>query len=175
MKGMSSNAESDFLKYRYLGDGPYNQFYKACDYCGLYKKIVVLNQPVYYREGRKRKIVSHCWDCCIDPDNKTDLKIADHKYKSYDILLETIKKLTTNKMKSGRGQGKIKFEDAIIEACTKNQLVDSYLGYSEQQQENQNVDNCNYRQRLWEFRYRIQYEEPSVKTIQEDPLIVSWY
>jgi hypothetical protein len=24
---------------------------------------------------------------CIDPDNKSDLKIADHKYQAYDLLL----------------------------------------------------------------------------------------
>jgi hypothetical protein len=126
---MLSNAESDFLKCRYLGDGPYNQFYKARDYCGLYKKIVVLNQPVYYHEVRKRKLVSHCWECCIDPDNKTDLKIADHKYKAYDILLETIRQLTLNKAKSGRCG--IRFEDAVKRACKKNKLVDGYLGYSE--------------------------------------------
>jgi hypothetical protein len=65
------------------------------------------------------------------------------------------------------------FEDVIIVACKKNQLVDGYLGYSEQQ-ENQNANNWNYRQRLWEFQYKIQYEEPRVNMIRQDPLIVSW-
>jgi hypothetical protein len=108
------------------------------DYCGLYKKIAVLNQPVYYLEGRKRKLVCYRWDRCIDRDNKSDLKIADLKYQAYDLLLETIKQLTGNKAKRGRGQGKIKFEHAIIKACKKNRLVDCYLGYSEQQ-ENRNA------------------------------------
>jgi hypothetical protein len=93
---------SDFLKRKYLGDGPYNKFYDICNYCGLYKKIAVLNQPVYYHEGWKRKLVSHCWECCIDPDNKKDLKVVDHKYQAYDILLEIIKQLTGNKAKRER-------------------------------------------------------------------------
>jgi hypothetical protein len=51
----------------------------------------------------------------------------------------------------------------------------SYLGFSEQlQEENQNADNWNYKHRLWEFRYKIQYEEPLIKVVQEDPLILSW-
>jgi hypothetical protein len=168
---MLINPGSDFLKCHYLGDGQYNKFYNICDYCGLYKKIVVLNQPVYYHEGRKRKLISHCWECCIDPDNKKDLKIADHKYQAYDILLETIKQLTGNKAK--RERGKVCFEDAIIEACKHNRFVDSYLGYSEEQQI-QSVDSWNYKQRLWEFRYKIQYEEPRVNMMQQDPLILSW-
>ena len=28
--------------------------------------------------------------------------------------------------------------------------------------------------RVWEFRYKMQYEEPRVKVIQQDPLIMSW-
>jgi hypothetical protein len=167
-----SNAQSDFLSCQYLGEGPYNKLYKICEYCGLYKKIVILNQPVYYQEGRKRKLVSYCWECCKDPDNKKDLKVADHKYQAYDIVLETIRQLTLNKAKSGRCE--IRFEDAVKKACKENKLVDGYLGYSEQQ-ENQNTDNWNYKQRLWEFSYKIQYEEPLVKTIQENPLILECY
>jgi hypothetical protein len=124
------------------------------------------------RKIPKRKLVSHCWECCIDPDNKTDLKIADHKYQAYDILLETIKQHTCNKAKSGRCG--IRFEGAVRRACEENKLVDGYLGYTEQQ-ENQNADNnWNYKQRLKEFRYKIQYEEPKVNVIQQDPLTISW-
>jgi hypothetical protein len=96
------------------------------------------------------------------------LKIADHKYQAYDMLLQAIKQLTGDKAKKERG--KVSFEDAVKKACKQNHLVDGYLGYSEQQ-ENQNVDSWNYKQRIWEFRYKIQYEEPGVCVIQEDPLI----
>jgi hypothetical protein len=168
---MLSDIQSDFIKCQNLGYGPCNNLHNICDYCGRYKKIAILNQPVYYREGRKRELVCHCWDCCIDPDNKSDLKIADHKCQAYDILLETIKQLTCNKAK--RGRGKVGFEDAVKKACKQNHLVDGYSAYSEQQ-ENQNVDSWNFKQRLWEFRYKIRYEEPLIKVVQEDPLIVSW-
>jgi hypothetical protein len=86
--------------------------------------------------------------CYIDPDNnKTNLKIADHKYQPYDILLKTIKELSTKK----RGS---KIEDAVKKACIQNQLVNGYLGYSEQRRQNENADNWNYKQRLWEFVIR---------------------
>jgi hypothetical protein len=155
---MLSNPESDFLKCEYLGDGPYNKFYNICYYCGQYKKIAILNQPVYYQEGRKRKLVSHCCECCIDPDNKKDLKIADHKYRAYDILLGTIKQLTGNKTKSGRCG--IRFEHAVKRACEENKLIDGYLGYTERQ-ENQDADNWNYKQRLGNSvtRYNMKNQE----------------
>jgi hypothetical protein len=49
-----SNAESHFLSCQYLSEGPHNNLYKICDYCGINKKISILNQPIYcQRAGRE--------------------------------------------------------------------------------------------------------------------------
>ena len=29
-------------------------------------------------------------------------------------------------------------------------------------------------ERVWEFRYKIQYEEPRVKVVEQDPLTICW-
>jgi hypothetical protein len=36
------------------------------------------------------------------------------------------------------------------------------------------LDISTYNPWVWGFRYKIQYEEPRVRIIQEDPLVVSW-
>jgi hypothetical protein len=82
-----------FLECNFL-NLPFYNIYRVCDYCGKYKKIVVLNQPVYYDKGRKRKVVSYCDDCDRIPVIKRELVDGAWKYLAYDGILEVIKNST---------------------------------------------------------------------------------
>jgi hypothetical protein len=44
-----------FLSSKYL-DSPYNTRYQICYYCSKYKKMHILNYPVYYRKGARRSL-----------------------------------------------------------------------------------------------------------------------
>jgi hypothetical protein len=176
-------ADEDFPKCIFL-NLPFDNIYRVCDYCGEYKKIAVLNQPVYYDRGKKRKLVSYCHECDRIPVIKRELIDGAWKYLAYDGILKVIKNRTADRNDDDRSINEpariISFEDAIKEAYDENNEVSRYLSYSQ-------MSTCtNYKlsnpfdlaastERVWEFRYKIQYEEHRVKVIQEDPLIIiSW-
>jgi hypothetical protein len=115
--GILSNAQSDFLSCQY-GGGTIQQTLQNMRVLWIIQEDIGTQSICILSARGKRKLVSHCWECCIDQDNKPDLKIADHKYHAYDILLETIKQLTLNKTKSGRCG--IKFENAVKKSCKEN-------------------------------------------------------
>jgi hypothetical protein len=75
-------VDEDFPKRRFF-NLPFDNIYRACDYCGEYKKIAVLNQLVYYDEGRKRKLVFYCDDCDRIPLIKRELIDGGHNSKTY--------------------------------------------------------------------------------------------
>jgi len=72
-------GESDFHRGRFLNRS-FDKIYRVCDYCNRYKKIAVLNQPVYYDKGRKRKLVSYCDECDRIPIIKRELIASKWKY-----------------------------------------------------------------------------------------------
>jgi len=80
----------DFPKCRFL-NLPFHNIYRVCDYCGKYKKIAILNQPVYYDKGRKRKRVSYCDECDGIPVIKRELVDGAWKILAYDGILEVMK------------------------------------------------------------------------------------
>jgi hypothetical protein len=176
-------ADEDFPKCRFL-NLPFHNIYRVCDYCGKYKKIAVLNQPVYYDKGRKRKLVSYCDECDRIPIIKRELVDGTWKYLAYDGILEVIKNSTIEDKNYDRAADDstrtISFDDAVKEAYCQNKEVSHYLGYSHMNTKDPNYeppkpfDLDSHNPRLWQFRYKIQYEEPNIKVIQEDPLIVSW-
>jgi hypothetical protein len=179
-------AHEDFPKCRFL-NLPFDNIYRVCDYCGKYKKIAVLNQPVYYDKGMKRKLVSYCDDCDRIPVIKIELVDGAWKYLAYDGILEVIKNSTSKdnnnddkQVKSEQITRTISFDDAVREACCQNKEVSHYLGYSHMSTKDPNYkppklfDFDSYNPRVWQFRYKIQYEEPNIQVIQEDPLIISW-
>lgn len=47
----------------YLCDSPFNACYQVCDYCREYKKMHTIKQPIYYKKGARRMLVSYCCDC----------------------------------------------------------------------------------------------------------------
>jgi hypothetical protein len=53
-------------RYIIIGAGPSknnNRCYGICDYCEEYKQMYVLDQPIYYEKGARRRLVSYCVDC----------------------------------------------------------------------------------------------------------------
>jgi hypothetical protein len=141
---------------------------------------------VYYDKGRKRKVVSYCEECDRIPVIKRELVDGAWKYLAYDGILEVIKNSTTECNNENDDHAvhdstrTISFDDAVKEAYCQNKEVSHYLGYSHMSTKDPNYkppkpfDLDSHNPRLWQFRYKIQYEEPNIKVIQEDPLIVSW-
>jgi hypothetical protein len=179
-------ADADFPNCRFL-NLPFHNIYRVCDYCSKYKKIAVLNQPVYYDRGRKRKLVSYCDECDRIPVIKMKLIAGDWKFLAYDGILEVIKNSTCrcdnkNEVEHPIHESarKISFEDAVRKAYYQNNEVSRYLGYSQTSTKDPNYkppepfDVEARNKRVWEFRYKIQYQEPNIKVILEDPLTVSW-
>jgi hypothetical protein len=74
----------DFLGFHYIGASPSsnNNIFKVCDYCGKYKRIHILNYPIYYRKGVRRRLVSFCRDCGVNIIAR-DLHVVDCKSGGY--------------------------------------------------------------------------------------------
>ena len=85
-----------------------------CDYCTEYKKIYILDKPVYYKNGSRRKLVSYCSDCHCALSNGGRVSVVDYKYGGYYEILDAIKNSVTVV---------ISFEEAIITAFNRNQNV----------------------------------------------------
>jgi hypothetical protein len=181
-------AHEDFPKCRFL-NLPFHNIYRVCDYCNIYKNIAVLNQPVYYDKGMKKKLVSYCDECDRIPVIKRELVDGAWECLAYDGILEVIRNSTTeydatknddNNQATHGLTRTISFEDAVRKAYYQNKEVSHYLGYSwtstkdPSYKPQEPFDLDGYNQRLWKFRYKIHYVEPKVKVIQEDPLVISW-
>ena len=170
----------EFLDSRYLGDGPYNTCYQVCNYCIEYKKIYILNKPVYYKSGARRKLVSYCSDCYGSISKGGRLNVVDYKYGGYYEILDAIKE---------SGTAVISFEEAVMIAfnCTENvsengfggevgvSMLKRYLGCYRIADNNISFDD----RRLWEFRYKLQHEEPRVKVVNTSndyngTLLLTW-
>ena len=104
----------EFLDGQYLGDGPYNTCYQECDYCRDYKKIHVLNKPVYYDKGANRKLVSYCRDCYNAVSKGGHLIVVDEKYGGYYEILDAIKDSNT---------AIISFEEAVMKAFNRTENI----------------------------------------------------
>jgi len=182
----------EFLDAQYLGDGPYNTCYQECDYCRDYKKIYVRNKPVYYDKGAKRKLVSYCRDCHDAVLAGRQIMIADEKEGGYYEILDAIKD-NANDTTTGAGAAVISFEDAVKAAFNRTENI-SYNGSGAEAGVSmlKRYLGCRYRRisdntisfnnkRLWEFRYKLQHEEPRVKVVNSsgddsdgNTLLLSW-
>ena len=163
----------EFLDGQYLGDGPYNTCYQECDYCRDYKKMHVLNKPVYYDKGANRKLVSYCRDCYNAVSKDGHLIVVDEKYGGYYEILDAIKDSNI---------AIISFEEAVMKAFNRTENI-SYNGSGAEPGVSmlKRYLGCRYRRSitadnnilfddkwLWEFRYKLQHEEPRVKVVSSD-------
>jgi hypothetical protein len=178
----------EFLDAQYLGDGqPYNTCYQECDYCRNYKKIYVQNKPVYYDKGAKRKFVSYCRDCYDAVSKGGQIMIVDEKYCGYYEILDAIK----DSIGAGAAEAEvISFEDAVKAAFNRTEnishngsgaepgvsMLKRYLGCHRVPDNNISFDD----KRLWEYRYKLQHEEPRVKVVSDNDddddnnLLLTW-
>ena len=157
----------EFHDGQYLGNGPYNTCYQECDYCKDYKKTCVRNKPVYYDKGAKRKLVCCCKDCYDVVSKGGRIIVVDDKYGGYYEILDAIKDC-------GKAAA-ISFEDAVKAAFNRTEnisyngsgaepgvsMLKRYLGCYRVKDNNISFDDT----RLWDFRYRLQHEEPRVKVV----------
>ena len=167
-----------FPSGQYLGDGPYNTCYQVCNYCIEYKKIYILNKPVYYKSGARRKLVSYCSDCHRAVSKGGRLNVVDYKYGGYYEILDAIKENDT---------AVISFEEAVMVAFNRTENVSQH-GYRVESGVSmlKRYLSCYHiadntisfeDKRLWELRYKIQHEEPRVKVvniIDDDTLLLTW-
>jgi hypothetical protein len=128
--------------------------------------MYTLDYPIYYRKGARRMPVSFCRDCGRNI-TRGDLHIADDKYGGYYEILDAVK---------NNGEAAISFEDAVKKAFNRNEgegVLKQYLGCYFQDSAIALDDK-----RLWEFRYKLQYEEPRVRVVNSDGdggvILVSW-
>jgi hypothetical protein len=168
-----------FHDREYLGDSPSNSCYQICDYCKEYKQMHTLNEPIYYKGGAKRRLVSYCNDCKNTAFAAGCVIVVDYKYFGYYEILDAIRD------NGEEGNKPINFEEAVRRAFNRTEnvsyngigaesgvsMLKRYLGGRRRNQDN-NIPFDS--ERLWEFRYKLQYEEPRVKVIQQDPLVASW-
>jgi hypothetical protein len=164
----------EFKSWEYLGNGPYNKRYQICDCCGQYKKVYVLNKPVYYKKGIRRKFVSYCSDCDTNLNKCGRVVISDHKDFGYYEILDAIKNSSSNNTTAKP----ISFEEAVKIAYNRTQdisyngfgaepgvsMLKRYMGGRHVKDNNNNLSLDD--KRLWEFRYKLQYEEPRVKVVE---------
>jgi hypothetical protein len=168
----------EFLSGQCLGDGSYNTCYQVCDYCKEYKKIYVRNKPVYYKNGARRKLVSYCIDCHSAVSKGGRVNVVDYKYGGYYEILDAIK---------NSGTAIITFKEAVMIAFNRNHnvshngsgaepgvsMLKRYLGCYRVKDNNISFDD----RRLWEFRYKLQYEEPRVNVVlspDDSSLLIKW-
>ena len=107
---------NSFHSFQYLGDNPSNNLFKICDYCGQYRKMHILNLPIYYRKGLKRRLVSYCNDCYPAIITAKDLHVADWKHYGYFEILEVVKNSAT----AAGAATTINFDDVIKKAYILN-------------------------------------------------------
>jgi len=153
----------------------------GCDYCKEYKQMHTLNEPIYYKGGAKRRLVSYCNDCKSTAFAAGCVIVVDYKYFGYYEILDAI-----------RDNGKeraISFEEAVRRAFDRTEnvsyngsgaepgvsMLKRYIGCYHIADKNISFDD----KRLWEFRYKLQYEEPRVKVINTidcntTTLLLSW-
>jgi hypothetical protein len=172
----------EFKSCEYLGNGPYNKRYQICDCCGEYKKIYVLNKPVYYGKGARRKFVSYCIDCYDNLMKGGRVVIADYKDFGYYEILDVIKNSNTTA---------ISFDEAVKIAYNRTENI-TYNGFGAEKgvsmlkrylggrRLTDNNLSLNYK-RLWKFRYKLLHEEPRVKVVSSSSnhdvnktLLLSW-
>jgi hypothetical protein len=124
------------------------------------------------------KLVSYCSDCYGAVSKGGRVSVVDYKYGGYYEILDAIKNY---------GATVISFEEAVMTAFNPTENVSQdgcgaepgvsmlkrYLGCNHIADNNISFDD----ERLWEFRYKLQHEEPRVKVIssnEDDTLLVSW-
>lgn len=160
---------NNFLSFQYLGDSSSNNnLFNLCYYCGQYKKIHILNHPIYYRKGVRRKLVSYCNECYPAIITAKDLHVADWKHYGYFEILKVVKNSAT--AAGAAATTTVNFDDVVRKAYSLNGNLKQYLDSFSLGNDGTLFDN----KRVWEFRYKMQYEEPRVKVIQQDPLIILW-
>ena len=139
-----------------------------------------LNEPLYYKRGAKRRLVSYCTDCKNTAFAAAGCVIVvDYKYFGYYEILDAIRHSK---------ERAISFEEAVKRAFNRMQnvsyngsgaepgvsMLKRYLGYHFLKDSNIPFDS----KRLWEFRYKLQYEEPRVNVVNsgsdEDTLLLMW-
>ena len=168
-----------FLCREYLGDPPSKICNKVCDYCKEYKQMHTLNEPIYYNKGARRRLVSYCIDCKKTAFAAGCLIVVDDKYFGYYEILDAIR---------DNGEAKpISFEEAVKRAFNRTEnvsyngsgaepgvsMLKRYLGCYRVKDNNISFED----KRLWEFRYKLQYEEPRIKVVSSndnDNLLITW-
>jgi hypothetical protein len=128
--------------------------------------MCILDKPVYYKNGARRKLVSYCSDCYGSVSKGGQINVVDYKYGGYYEILDAIKE---------SGTAVIRFEEAVMAAFNRIEnmsqdgfggepgvsMLKRYLGcYSIADSNISFNDN-----RLWEFRYKLQHEEPRVNVV----------
>ena len=145
----------EFLSGKCLGDSPYNTCYQICDYCSQYKKMHTLNQPLYYKKGARRRLVSYCSDCKSTAFASGRLNVVDYKYGAYYEILDAVKNNSSEA---------ISFVGAVMAAFNRNHnvsyngsgaepgvsMLKRYLGCYRVKDNNISFED----KRLWEFRYK---------------------
>jgi hypothetical protein len=111
-----------FLSSQYLGDGPNNTFYQVCYYCGGYKKMHTVYQPIYYNKGARRRLVSYCIGCKNTVFGRGTLQVVDYKYGAYYEILDAIK---------DRNTAVISFEEAVMAAFNRTRNISEDGGGAE--------------------------------------------
>jgi hypothetical protein len=150
-----------------------------CDYCKEYKQMHTLNEPIYYNKGARRRLVSYCNDCKNTAFAAGCVIVVDYKYFGYYEILDAIR---DSKDKP------ISFEEAVKRAFNRTEnvsyngsgaeegvsMLKRYLGGRRNQDSNIPFDS----KRLWEFRYKLQHEEPRVKVVSnrddDNTLLLTW-
>ena len=145
-------------------------------------------KPVYYSKGVKRKFVSYCIGCYDNLMKGGRLTIADYKDFGYFEILDAIKDSDSDSS-SNSGTAGISFDEAVTRAYNRTEnlsyngsgaelgvsMLKRYLGGRRVKDNNLSLDD----KRLWEFRYKLQYEEPRVNVVSsndgyDETLLLTW-
>jgi hypothetical protein len=136
----------------------------------------------------KPKLLHWCYDAVSKGGR---IIVVDEKYGGYYEILDAIKE-SSGKAKAGAEAGAvISFEDAVKAAFNRTEnisyngsgaepgvsMLKRYLGYRYRIADNIiSFDD----KRLWEFRYKLQHEEPRVKVVSnsdgdnDNAVLLTW-
>ncbi|MBV9176340.1 MAG: hypothetical protein JO297_04825 [Nitrososphaeraceae archaeon] len=88
----------------------------------------------------------------------------------YLCLRFEILKVVKNSARDAAATATISFDDAVREAYNLNGNLKQYLDSFSHANHTPLFDN----KRVREFRYKMKYEEPRVKVVEQDPLSIIW-
>jgi hypothetical protein len=144
----------------------HDEEYLECDYCNEHKDWISLKKR-YYNYGFSRHSYLACMEChdtLFGPFRIVNGGVMDRAYES---IIDVINGKTEKK-----GYETIDYYEAVRISYTESEYMRKYFDSPK------GINNLNkYNKVLWEFTYRILYEEEKrVKVVNKDPdnLLVSW-